>query len=156
MDRFTVSLHEDLAHAFDHWIAERGYANRSEGFRDLLRAELEQRRQEEGRSRHCVACLSYVYDHHERDLGERLTTLQHDHHDLTVSTMRAQLDHTHCLETVILRGPTQRVRAFSDLVCAERGVRHGKLNLISVEPHHEHRHGHGAGHHVHTHFKPAV
>ena len=150
MDRFTVSLPEDLAHAFDHWIAERGYANRSEAFRDLLRAELERRRQDEGRSRHCVACLSYVYNHHERDLGERLTSMQHEHHDLTVSSMHAHLDHDHCIETLILRGPTPAVKQFADAVCAERGVRHGQLNVVSVEVQ-----GHGRGTHGHRHLRPA-
>ena len=160
MDRFTISLDESLAAEFDHWIAQRGYANRSEAFRDLLRAELERTRLERGQATHCIACLSYVFNHHERDLSERLTGLQHDHHDLTISTMHAHIDHENCLETVILRGGTAAVVAFADRVCAERGVRHGKLNLISVErdDHHSHRHpgtGRGARGEAHVHFKPA-
>lgn len=150
MDRFTVSLPEDLAQAFDHWIAERGYANRSEAFRDLLRAELERRRQDDGRSRHCVACLSYVYNHHERDLAERLTAMQHEHHDLTVSAMHAHLDHDNCIETLILRGPTPEVQRFADAVCAERGVRHGQLNLVSVSVA-----GRSRRVHTHQHLHPA-
>ena len=71
MDRFTISLDESLAAEFDHWIAQRGYANRSEAFRDLLRAELERTRLERGQATHCIACLSYVFNHHERDLSER-------------------------------------------------------------------------------------
>ena len=82
----------------------------------------------------CVATLSYVYNHHERELAERLMSLQHEHHDLTVSAMHAHLDHDHCIETVILRGPAQAVRRFADGVIAERGVRHGALNLIVAEP----------------------
>lgn len=160
MDRFTISLDEGLAAEFDHWIAQRGYANRSEAFRDLLRAELERTRLERGQATHCIACLSYVFNHHERDLSERLTGLQHDHHDLTISTMHAHIDHENCLETVILHGSTAAVVAFADRVCAERGVRHGKLNLISVErdDHHSHRHpgaGRGAKGEPHVHFKPA-
>lgn len=133
MERFTISLDDKLAHAFDHWIADKGYANRSEAVRDLFRAELERTRQEDAKSLHCVACLSYVFNHHERDLNERITALQHEHHELTVSTMHAHLDHDHCLETVILRGATGKVTQFADLVCAQRGVHHGKLNVISVE-----------------------
>jgi CopG family nickel-responsive transcriptional regulator len=87
---------------------------------------------------------------------ERITGLQHEHHDLSVSTMHAHLDHDHCLETVILRGPTRAVRRFSDQVCAERGVHHGKLNLISMEPHQPHRHGGDKTHAPHVHFKPAT
>jgi CopG family transcriptional regulator, nickel-responsive regulator len=150
MERFTISLDNTLAQAVDHWIADRGYANRSEAVRDLFRAEMERTRQERDESLHCVACLSYVFNHHQRELTERITGLQHDHHDLTVSTMHAHLDHDHCLETVILRGPTAAVKQFADAVCAERGVHHGKLNLISValEPVPGHVHGPG---HTHPH-----
>ena len=159
MDRFTISLDETLAVEFDRWIAQRGYANRSEAVRDLLRAELERSHLARDEATHCIACLSYVFNHHERDLSERLTSLQHDHHDLTVSTMHAHLDHESCLETVILRGETRAVVGFADTVCAERGVRHGKLNLISVVPDKKRPHRHAAGAHgktePHTHYKPA-
>jgi CopG family nickel-responsive transcriptional regulator len=133
MERFTISLDDKLAHEFDHWIAQRAYANRSEAVRDLFRAELERTRQLSKQSVYCIACLSYVYNHHERDLAERLTGLQHDHHELTIASMHAHLDHDHCLETVILRGNTEAVQRFADAVCAERGVHHGKMNLISVD-----------------------
>jgi CopG family nickel-responsive transcriptional regulator len=158
MQRFTISLDDSLAEAFDAWIAQRQYANRSEAVRDLLRAELDKAHIEEAEHSDCVACLSYVYDHHQRDLAERLITLQHDHHDLTLCTMHAHLDHDNCLETVLLRGDTAAVRSFSDALIAERGVRHGKLNMISVEPEptpHSHAHPHTHSHpHPHTHSKP--
>ncbi|WP_424191600.1 nickel-responsive transcriptional regulator NikR [Ampullimonas aquatilis] len=162
MERFTISLEDKLAQEFDAWIAQRAYANRSEAVRDLLRAELERTRQVQEASFHCVACLSYVFNHHERDLAERLTLLQHDHHDLTISTMHAHLDHDHCLETVILRGDSVAVQHFANAVCAERGVYHGKLNLITVEQHQPHHHHHGHQSKVdsatavpHIHFKPS-
>ena len=156
MQRFTISLDEHLAEDFDQLIAERGYANRSEAVRDLLRAELERSRQRTPQGLHCVACLSYVYNHHERELGERLTSMHHAHHDLTLATMHAHLDHEHCLETVLLRGPAAQVRGLADAVCAERGVHHGKLNLISVEQHQPHRHGHEGRAAAHLHVKPAT
>ena len=148
MERFTISLDEKLAHEFDHWIAERNYTTRSEAVRDLLRAELQNSRLKNDASLNCVACLSYVFNHHERDLAERLNALQHERHDLTVSTMHAHLDHDHCLETVILRGNTDAVREFADAVIAERGVHHGKLNLIAVDVHGSHVH---TNHTNHTH-----
>lgn len=158
MERFTVSLDGALAKAFDELIARRGYGNRSEAFRDLLREHLEAERQREGehRSAHCVANLSYVYDHHERDLAERLTKLQHDHHDLTVATMHAHLDHDNCLESVILRGPTASVRAFADALTAQRGVRHGQANIVTVEiASQAHAHGYRPrGGATHVHLKP--
>lgn len=155
MERITISLDEDLASAFDALIAERGYRNRSEAMRDLLRRELENARQRSEADGECVATLSYLYNHHERDLAERLTGLQHDHHDLTVSTLHAHLDHDNCIECTILRGPTAGVRRFAESIMAESGVRHGSLNLISVEVSassqahgHSHPHPHSA-HHVH-------
>lgn len=166
MQRFTISLDDDLASAFDAWMASRAYANRSEAVRDLLRAELQSADLRDGRAAHCVASLSYVYNHHERELAERLTGLQHAHHELAVSTMHVHLDHDHCLETVVLRGPTARVRAFADALCAERGVHHGHLNLIGADLHgphrhagdlaHGHHHGPGDAHEpLHLHLKPS-
>lgn len=152
MERFTISLDAELAHAFDRLIAARGYSNRSEAVRDILRRELEEYRQDTERAPHCIANLSYVYNHHERDLAERLTGLQHEHHDLCVSTMHAHLDHDNCIESVILRGPAAAVRSFADTMVAERGVRHGALNLITVDVRDKgarYRHPHG-----HVHLKP--
>ena len=160
MERFTISLDEELAREFDELIAARGYGNRSEAVRDILRGHLEKLRQAHNESRHCIANLSYLYNHHERELAERLTGLQHDHHDLTVASMHAHLDHDNCIESVILRGPTGSVRRFADALMAERGVRHGSLNLVSVAVEaggheHGHDHAHGDGHpYRHVHLKP--
>jgi CopG family nickel-responsive transcriptional regulator len=151
MQRFTISLDDTLAREFDRLIAERGYGNRSEAVRDLLRAQLDRQRETANPKTACVATLSYVYNHHERELAERLMALQHEHHDLTVSAMHAHLDHEHCIETVILRGPAQAVRRFADSVIAERGVRHGALNLVVADAAHAHRHADGT---VHRHLKP--
>jgi CopG family nickel-responsive transcriptional regulator len=150
MDRFTISLDENLAAAFDALIAERGYANRSEAVRDILRTHLQQNSEKRHTNGACVANLSYVYNHHERELAERLTSIQHAHHDLTVSTMHAHLDHDECIETVMLKGPTKRVREFAEEMIAERGVRHGMLNLVSVELGAAHSHGGSK----HRHLRP--
>ncbi|MGN2392173.1 nickel-responsive transcriptional regulator NikR [Pelomicrobium sp. G1] len=133
MERFTISLDERLAREFDEFIRVRGYQNRSEAIRDLLRRHLEEQRLRSGDAPFCTASLSYIYNHHERELAERLTHKQHAHHDLCVSTMHVHLDHEHCLETVVLRGPTAAVRQFAESVMAERGVRHGSLNLVPVD-----------------------
>ena len=159
MERFTISLDSALAREFDALIKARGYSNRSEAVRDMLRTQLEGLRRERGDARHCVANLSYVYNHHERELAERLTQLQHDHHNLSVSTMHAHLDHEHCIESLILRGPTAEVRKFADALTAQRGVRHGQLNMVSVDiesDRHPHPHeGHETGHtHRHEHIRP--
>ncbi len=140
MDRFTISLDEELARAFDEHIKQRGYATRSEAVRDILRDLLQRRAQSRDRNGSCVAALSYVYNHHERQLAERLASLQHAHHELTAATMHVHLDHEQCLETISLKGPAKVVRQFAEQVIAEKGVRHGQLNLVSVELGEAHQH----------------
>jgi CopG family nickel-responsive transcriptional regulator len=147
MERFTISLDESLASEFDGLIAARGYSNRSEAMRDLIRQALETRRVYTRAAAHCVASLSYVYNHHERQLSERLTEAQHHAHDLVVSTMHVHLDHDNCLETVFLRGPTPAVRRWAEAIIAERGVRHGQLNIVPVD-------AESVGRHTHVHSRP--
>ena len=150
MDRFTISLDENLASAFDELIKERGYATRSEAVRDILRSHLQRSAERRDTRGSCVANLSYVYNHHERELAERLTSIQHAHHELTVSTMHAHLDHDQCIETVMLKGSVKRVREFAEAIIAERGVRHGSLNLVNVQLGAAHSHD-GS---THRHLKP--
>lgn len=132
MERITMSIDEALAHEFDELIKARGYTSRSEAMRDLLRREVESCRQTYTKREYCVASLSYVYNHHERNLAERLTEAQHAHHDLVVASMHVHLDHEHCLESVVLKGPAHAVRMLADRTKAERGVRHAHLNLVTV------------------------
>lgn len=151
MERFTISLDDQLAAEFDALIAERGYDNRSEAVRDLLRAHLDKLRESRDLDGQCVGNLSYVYNHHERELAERLMAIQHAHHDLVVSTMHAHLDHDYCIETMLLKGPAREVRRFADAIAAERGVRHGSLNVVMVDISPAHKHGAG---HAHVHVRP--
>lgn len=152
MERFTISLDKSLAAAFDGLIKSKGYATRSEAVRDILRTHLQQSREQKDAKGACVANLSYVYNHHERELSERLASIQHAHHDLTISTMHAHLDHDQCIETVMLKGPIQQVRKFAQAIIAERGVRHGQLNLVSAGVGESHSHGGAA----HRHLTPHV
>lgn len=140
MERFTISLDDELAHAFDHLIAERGYGNRSEAVRDILRSHLTRQREAHDADGPCVANLSYVYNHHERELSERLAHHQHAQHDLTIASTHAHLDAEHCIETVLLRGPAEAVRRFADKLMAERGVHHGQLNLVMASAAATHTH----------------
>jgi CopG family nickel-responsive transcriptional regulator len=154
MERITMSIDEGLAKEFDALIAKRGYTSRSEAMRDLLRREVEANRVAYEVRSHCVANLSYIYNHHERELAERLTEAQHAHHDLVVSAMHVHLDHEHCLESVILKGPTAAVRGFANGIQAERGVRHGSINLVTVELGDTHRGGAAHHHRGHMHLIP--
>lgn len=157
MERFTISLEDELAKQFDVFIKEKGYSNRSEAMRDLIRTKLEEKRLHANDEGFCVGTLSYVYNHHESELAGRLTSAHHDHHDLTMSTTHVHLDHDNCLEMVILRGPIKDVQNFSDSVMAVRGVRHGNLHMVPItvseESHHDHDHGHG---HSHSHSHPTT
>jgi len=146
MKRLTMSLDDDLADAFEALVRERGYENRSEAFRDLLRHDLGHQRRRERPDGPCVATLSYVYNHHQRQLAMRLTDMQHAHHDLTVATTHAHLDHDQCIETVILRGRTDAVQAFAQSVIAQPGVSHGQLHLVPMDDAHAHVHGHAHDH----------
>lgn len=148
MQRLTISIDDELAADFDAFVAQRGYGNRSEAVRDLIRARLDAAREATDPGTHCVASLSFVYDHHQRALAERLAEHQHEHHDLTVAAMHVHLDHENCLETVVLQGGTQAVRHFAAAITAEPGVRHGSLNVVTMEPAEPHAH---AGH---RHLKP--
>jgi nickel-responsive transcriptional regulator NikR len=99
--------------------------------RDILRSHLQVSEQKRNQKGSCVAALSYVYNHHKRELAERLTSIQHEHHELTVSTMHAHLDHEECIETVILKGSINQVRQFSDAakVLSEKAAAESISNL---------------------------
>jgi CopG family nickel-responsive transcriptional regulator len=141
MHRFTISLDDDLAQQFERLIVQRGYANRSEAVRDLIRERLGAALLDPVSTPWCAATVTYVYDHHERTMTARLTALQHEHHDLVVSCTHIHLDHDHCLETVVLRGPTQAVQACAGRMIALRGVRHGQVHLLALaEEARPHRH----------------
>jgi CopG family transcriptional regulator, nickel-responsive regulator len=154
MRRMTISMDDDLACLFDQFMKGKAYTSRSEAIRDLLRGEIGRDDIAEGFSGECVGALSYIYNHHERQLASRLAAMHHDHHDVTVATTHAHLDHDHCIETVILRGEIDVVTKFAESVIAQKGVRHGKFNLIPVETDtHAHRHGPEKGH-KHRHLRP--
>lgn len=142
MQRVTITLDDSLTNAFEGYMAGRGYRNRSEAIRDLIRERLYNEQLSGQPEGECVATLSYVYNHHERELAARLTSAHHEHHDLTVSTMHVHLSHDHCMETVILRGPSNRVQAFADAMIAQPGVHHGNLAILPVSAS-EQAHVHG-------------
>ncbi|MFN3296352.1 nickel-responsive transcriptional regulator NikR [Caldimonas sp.] len=132
MQRLTISIDDNLAADFEVLIEQRGYENRSEAFRDMVRRELGEQTLQLSPQAACAATLTYVYDHHERTLAARLTDKQHNHHELTVSSMHAHLAHDLCMETVILKGPADEVRHFAESMLAQRGVRHGHLHLVPL------------------------
>jgi len=133
MRRLTISVDDELADTFDQLVARKGYLNRSEAFRDLVRKALDDAELAAGKATWCVATVSYVYDHHERQLSNRLTQIQHAHHNVALATLHVHLDHENCLETVVLKGSMADVRATADGIIAQTGVRHGSVHLVPVE-----------------------
>jgi CopG family nickel-responsive transcriptional regulator len=153
MQRVTITLDDDLMADLDRIIAARGYQNRSEAIRDLARSGLEQAAVEVAGSRHCVATLVYVYDHHARELPKRLTQEFHAHHDLSQATLHVHLDAQSCLEVTVLKGRGTEVQAFANQVIAERGVRHGHVVYVPATKDMAHSHG---DRHSHPHRAPRV
>lgn len=159
LERFTISLSDSLAADFDHWLEARGYTNRSEGVRDLLRKEIESERIAHNQAKNGIATISFVYNHHARSLAERLTSLQHDAHDLVICNTHVHLDHDNCLESLFLRGTIKTIQDFAQMLAAEPGVRHSHINLIPVQfsdDSHGHHHEYDGEdhHHHHQHIHP--
>ncbi len=154
MERLTISMSDEFASELALFMATNRYDNRSEAVRDLARQGLRQAHLYDGVAGECVATLSYVFNHHTRELAKRLTDTHHAHHELQVATMHVHLDHQSCLELAVLRGDASAVREFSQAVIAERGVTHGQVSFIPVmietEAHPDHADGHALGHlHIH-------
>jgi CopG family nickel-responsive transcriptional regulator len=132
MQRVTISLDDELLDAIDRLGARRGYASRSEALRDIFREAVAKAALEAEGDTACVAALTYVYEHDKRDLARRLTSEQHDHHDIAVSTLHVHLDDRDCLEIAVLNGAVDEVRAFADSIVTQRGVRAGNLHIIPM------------------------
>lgn len=124
--RFGVSMDARILKALDAIVERRHYANRSEAIRDLVRAEQVREAWEQGGGP-VVGTLTLVYDHHVREINERLVGLQHDHEDIVHSTMHVHLSHRMCLEVIVLRGKAREVQHLADRLIASRGVKHGRL-----------------------------
>lgn len=128
--RFGVSLDHHLLDDFDRLIARKNYATRSEALRDLIRDNLVG--QEWDDNKDTVGTITLVYDHHVRDLTEKLTDIQHDHERLILSAMHVHLDHDHCLEVLAVRGKGRDIRQVADRLIATKGVKHGKLTMTTT------------------------
>jgi len=128
--RFGVSLEEHLLTQFDRLIARRGYTNRSEAIRDLIRESLVREQWELG-SDEVVGALTLVYNHEVRDLTDKLTDLQHAHYKAIVSGLHVHLDPHHCLEVLVLRGRAKELKAIADRLIGTRGVKHGTFSATA-------------------------
>ena len=131
--RFGVSISSTLLDRFDMLIDEKGYTNRSEAIRDLIRDKLvESDWKDKTYAGDAIGTITIVYNHHTREIGDRLTDLAHDHHNLIISTMHVHLTHESCLEVIVVKGSGEQIRAFSDTLISTRGVKHGKLVITGL------------------------
>jgi CopG family transcriptional regulator, nickel-responsive regulator len=131
LSRIGVAIDSNLLDKFDRLIAQRGYANRSEAFRDLIRDELVEKAWESPESQ-VVGTVTLVYNHHVRLLSEKLTSLQHDFHHSILSTLHIHLDHDNCLEVLVVRGRASDVRKVADTLISTKGVKHGRLTITTT------------------------
>jgi CopG family nickel-responsive transcriptional regulator len=131
LTRFGIAMDSQLLKRFDDFITQRGYANRSEAIRDLVRDRLVRTSWEEG-DKEMVGTITLVYNHHQRELTEKLTSQQHDFHHAILSAMHVHLDQHNCLEILAVRGPAKVIRQIADQLISVRGVKHGKLVMTST------------------------
>ncbi|MBI3726326.1 nickel-responsive transcriptional regulator NikR [bacterium] len=129
--RFTVSIEGDLLVELDRYLREKGYTNRSQGVRDIVRARFVQEEWERG-ERSTIATVNLVYDHHKRELMEKLAHVQHEHLETIVSALHVHLDHEHCLEVLVLRGPGRELKRLGESLMATRGVIHGSMSFSTT------------------------
>jgi CopG family nickel-responsive transcriptional regulator len=131
--RFGVSLDKALLDKFDRYIRERNYSNRSEAFRDLIRQELIKKEWQEDDD--VAGAITLIYDHHRKDLLNKITDLQHDFQSVIISTQHIHLDHDNCLEIIAVRGRPKEVKKLADMLKSIKGVKHCTLSMSSTGEH---------------------
>jgi CopG family nickel-responsive transcriptional regulator len=129
--RFGISLDRELIEAFDRHIKAQGYQSRSEAIRDLIREELLRKTRMEGGL--VAGAIVMTYDHHKRELVNRLIDIQHDFHDLIISTQHVHLDHENCLEVIAVKGNAPEIEKLSSALKVLVGVKHLDLSLSSAD-----------------------
>ena len=129
--RFGVSIEEPLLESFDALLGRKGYGNRSEAIRDLIRDRLVQEEWARGTGE-VVGTITILYDHHVKELQARMTEIQHDSHSHIISTLHVHLDHSNCLELLVVRGRPAEIRSLADALFAMKGVKHGNLAVTTT------------------------
>ena len=128
--RITVSVPQTLAKQLDRMTREKGYDNRSLAVADMIRDQLVEHHQNYG-DRDIDGTITLVYDHHKQHVQAALTDIQHDHHDVIISTLHVHLDHDNCLEVLAVRGKAGTIKKIADELIAAKGVKHGKLTVTT-------------------------
>ena len=127
--RYGVSLEPELLRRFDKIIRKRGYSNRSEAIRDLIRKALVEEEISQPEKK-IVGVLSIVYDHDFSDITHKLLHIQHSQHSKVRSTMHIHLDEKNCLEVLVVEGKTSEIKSFADRIQSLKGVKYSKMSLF--------------------------
>lgn len=133
LKRFGVSMEESLLGEFDRLIESRGYKNRSEAIRDLVRKEMVEEKWESA-SEDCIGIVSLVYNHHQRELDSKLNEIQHEKHSNVLSSLHIHLDYHNCLEVILIKGSNRDIKGLADSLIGARGVKHGTLSITNSNP----------------------
>jgi len=128
--RFGISLEKDLLDKFDRLIREKNYTNRSEAFRDLIRENLV--KAEWKKNKEIVGAITLIYDHHKRELVNKLMDIQHGFGDIIISSQHIHLDHNNCLEIIAIKGSSKEAQKLADSLKSVKGVKHGTLSLSTT------------------------
>jgi CopG family nickel-responsive transcriptional regulator len=128
--RFGVSLEKSLLEKWDSLLGEKGYNNRSEALRDLIRQELVKDEWSSGGE--VVGAITLVYDHHKRELVNKLTNLQHDFGGLIFASQHIHIDHHNCMEIIAVKGTPKSIQALADKMRGTKGVKHGSLSMATT------------------------
>ncbi len=128
--RFGVSLEEGLLDKFDQRIRGKKYTNRSEAIRDLIREDLV--KAEWNDNKEIAGAITLIYDHHKRELVNKLTDIQHDFGGIIISAQHIHLDHNNCLEIIAVQGSPKEVQKLSDSLKSVKGVKHGTLSMSTT------------------------
>lgn len=129
--RFGVSIEPDLLKKFDKYIKNKGYQNRSEAIRDLIRKTLIIKKQFDPESK-SMGTFTMIYDHHIGTLTNKLMRIQHDHTSEILTTTHIHIDHNNCLEILVLKGKTKNIQQLADNIKSLKGIKHGELVITTT------------------------
>lgn len=132
LKRFGISMDGQLLHKFDRLINQKGYENRSEAIRDLVRNALLEHSWEKD-EQIVAGTILLFYDHHQRNLLEELTQVQHEMHDDILATTHFHLDHANCLELIIVKGKAKDIQQLSHKLTSLKGVQYGNFTVAPIE-----------------------
>ncbi len=130
LTRFGVSLEKDLLDKFDERIKDRAYETRSKAISDLIKDYIESEAITSDGT--LAGTVSFLYDHHNKDLLSKLLEVQHDGHDVIISMQHIHLDHHTCLEVLAVRGDAGDIRNLYHQIRAMRGVKLANISVIEV------------------------